>query len=174
MALSQAQSLEQAFEKALQFHYTQKDSAYHYYEIVIALAKQQNDKEAEILGLTYLLNANNNYYDLEGQSQNIRRADSLVKNTPGIDSISMGLYFKDNLFFEKGSYQYKLKNYGLAESNFYDYYEKLKSIPDAELTRVEIDMISALLSYLGLCYRHSGKYEEAEIYFKKDILQIKS
>ncbi len=169
MALSQAQSLEQAFEKALQFHYTQKDSAYHYYEIVIALAKQQNDKEAEILGLTYLLNANNNYYDLEGQSQNIRRADSLVKNTPGIDSISMGLYFKDNLFFEKGSYQYKLKNYGLAESNFYDYYEKLKSIPDAELTRVEIDMISALLSYLGLCYRHSGKYEEAEIYFKKDI-----
>lgn len=169
MGFSYAQDIEAAFGKAMGFHYSNKDSAYFYYEKTIALARERNDIESELLAFSYLLNANSNFYDLDNYGRNIARVDSLVKRTPRIDTLYMGQYFKDNLLFEKGSYYYKLKDYGSAQNYFFEHYKKLSAIPESDLTRAEIDMMSAIFSFLGLTYRHTGKYEQAEFYFKKDI-----
>ncbi|WP_072988301.1 CHAT domain-containing protein [Pseudozobellia thermophila] len=164
-----AQDIGSSFEKAMDYHYSNKDSAYFYYEKTIALARERNDIESELLAFSYLLNANSNFYDLSNYGRNISRADSLVKRTPRIDTLYMGQYFKDNLLFEKGSYYYKLKDYGSAQNYFFEHYKKLSAIPETDLTSAEIDMMSAIFSFLGLTYRHTGKYEQAEFYFKKDI-----
>ncbi len=162
----------EAFDKALNFHYVNRDSAYFYYEKTIAFAKRQDDLESELKGLSYLLNANNNFYDLKNYGHNILRADTLIGRYPQMDTLEMGHYFKDNLLFEKGTYYYKLGDYTTAQNFFSRYYEKLRAIPEKELTSFDIDMMSAIYSYLGLIHRHTGRYEQAEFYYEKDIAWV--
>ena len=167
-----AENIDTVFDKGLMFHYVNKDSTYFYYEKVITLAKKQNDIESLLVALSYLINANNNYYDLENYGRNILRVDSLIQKNPSIDSLPMGRSFKDNLIFDKGSYYYNLKNYSTAQKYFSQYYTKLKAISVNDLAAFDIDMMSAIYSYLGLIHGHTGKYEQAEFYFKKDIAWV--
>lgn len=165
----QADDMQAAFDKGLQYHYTDKDSAYFYYGKALGHAKEVKDIETQVLVLSYLLNANSNFYDLVSYGKNISKAEHLIASTPQLDTVYMGSYFKQNLLFEKGAYHYKLKDYSNAESYFYEYYSLLKGLPVESLTTVEIDMMSAIFSYLGLTHHHMAKYEEAEFYFQKDL-----
>ncbi|MBC6997399.1 CHAT domain-containing protein [Cytophaga sp. FL35] len=169
---SQTVDMQGAFDKGLQYHYTDKDSAYFYYEKALVYAREEKDIEAQVLVFSYLLNANSNFYDLVSYGKNISKAEHLINTTPQLDTVYMGPYFKQNLLFEKGAYHYKLKDYSTAERYFYEYYSLLKNFPVESLTTVEIDMMSAIFSYLGLTHHHMAKYEEAEFYFKKDLQWI--
>ncbi len=168
----QADDMQAAFDKGLQYHYKDKDSAYFYYEKALNHAGEVKDIETQVLVLSYLLNANSNFYDLPSYGKNIGKAEHLINTTPQLDTVYMGSYFKQNLLFEKGAYHYKLKDYSNAESYFYEYYSLLKDLPVESLTTVEIDMMSAIFSYLGLTHHHMAKYEEAEFYFQKDLAWV--
>lgn len=163
--------IEESFNKALDYHYINKDSAYFYYEKVIRLANEQNDIEARLNSLVYLINANGYYYDLKNYDINIQREDSLLQYDKRIDSFTQQSY-KDYLLFDKGNYNYKIKQYSTSKKYFQELYTKISAIPEKKQTIDDIIMLSSINSFLGLIYRHTGKYELATYTFNKDIALV--
>ena len=162
--------IENAYNKALNFHYTNKDSAYFYYEKAIRLAKEQDNLEDELTSLVYLINANNFHYDLENYHKNLQREDSLLAfYKTGIKEPEFIQSYKDYLLFDKGSYSYHIKEYTTSKKHFHELYTKISAIPQEEKTIEDIEMLSSIYSFLGLIYRHTGKYELATYTFNKDI-----
>ncbi|WP_276168487.1 CHAT domain-containing protein [Zobellia alginiliquefaciens] len=162
-------NLDDAFSKALEYHYVNKDSAYVYYEKTITLANEQDNMDYLLGSLSYLINANSNFYDLRQYRRNLQRMENLLVNDARTNGIEISETYKNRLLFDKGNFHYKLKEYSTSKAYFLELYSILKAIPEEQRTALEIDTISAIYSFLGLIYRHTGKYEQAEFYYKQDL-----
>ncbi len=163
-------AIDDAHYKALDYHYTNKDSAYFYYEKAIRLADGQDDLERTLNSLVYLINANSHYYDLKNYRINLQREDSLLLlHGKKVKELSFIGSFKDYLLFDKGNYHYKIKEYATSKKYFQELYAKISAIPEKEKTIEDVEMLSSLYSFLGLIYRHTGKYDLAAYTFNKDI-----
>ena len=161
--------IEKAFNKAISNHYSNKDSAYYYYEKTISLADEQNNLEYLLSSLLYLINVNGYYYDLKNYNVNLQREDSLLRYDKRFDTLTSLQYYKDYLLFDKGNYNYKIKQYSTSKKYFQELYTKINTIPKKNRTKANIAMLSSIHSFLGLIYRHTGKYELATYTFNKDI-----
>ena len=161
-----------AFNKAISYHYTDKDSAYYYYEKTINLADKQNNLEYLLTSFLYLINANGNYYDLKNYQINLQREDSLLLYDKRVDTLASIQYYKDYLLFEKGNYNYKIKQYTTSKKYFQELYTKINTISEKEQTIENIMLLSSIYSFLGLIYRHTDKYELAAYTFNKDITLV--
>jgi len=155
--------------KAISFHYSNKDSAYYYYEKAIKLADKQNDLNYLLSSYVYLINANGHYYDLKNYNKNIKREDDLLQNDKRLDTFASLQYYKDYLIFDKGNYNYKIKQYTTSKKHFKKLLAKINAIPKNKQIASDLAMISSIYSFLGLNYRHTGKYELAENILKKNI-----
>ncbi|WP_339711366.1 CHAT domain-containing protein [uncultured Kriegella sp.] len=167
---SQGQAnIDKAFEQALNFHYVNKDSTYFYYEKTIALATEQGKLDYVLGSLSYLINANSNFYDLRRYRRNLQRMDSLLSYDERVDSLVAVQDFRNRLLFDKGNFHYKLKEYAKAQKFFLILYAQLNLISHESLTALDIDTLSAIYSFLGLIYNHTGRFEQAEFYYKRDL-----
>ncbi|WP_273275197.1 CHAT domain-containing protein [Maribacter polysiphoniae] len=171
-ATAQNTELEQTYNKAFDFHYAHKDSAYHYYNKTIRLADDQNELEYMLSAYIYLMNANGHYYDLKNYRKNLKKEDSLLRYDKRFKTLSNIDYYKDYLLFDKGNYHYKIKDYTTAKGYFQKLFAKLNAIPEAQRNRNDLATLSSLYSFLGAIYKHTGKYELAEYNFKKDIALV--
>ena len=165
-------SVENAYNEAINYHYSNKDSAYFYYKKTIRLADRQNNLEYLMYAYLYLINANGHYYDLKNYHSNLQKEDSLLHYDKRLDTFSSIAYFKDYLLFDKGHYNYKIKQYAVAKNYFQQLSLKLNSIPQKEVTKDQISMLSSINSFLGSIYKHTGKYELATYIFHKNIAFI--
>lgn len=161
--------IEKLFNKALSFHYSNKDSAYYYYEKTIKLANTHNDLTTLLSSYLYLMNANGNNYDLKNYALNIKRNEELLFNDKRLDTFSNLAFYKNYLLFDKGNYNYKLKQYTTSKKYFKELLSIINAIPQKEKTKQDLEMLSSIYSFLGVNYRHTGKYDLAESLFKKDI-----
>lgn len=157
------------FNKALSFHYSNKDSAYYYYEKAIKLAEKQNDLNTLLSSYIYLINANGHYYDLKNYAKNIKKEDSLLQKDKRLDTFAALQYYKDYLIFDKGNYNYKIRQYTTSKKYFKKLLAKINVVPQNKQVASDLAMLSSIYSFLGLNYRHTGKYELAENIFKKNI-----
>ena len=167
-AKAQTAELEQAYNKAFHYHFTNKDSAYFYYEKTIRLAKQQHELEYVLNGYIYLMNANGYYYDLKNYQKNLRLQDSLLKFDKRFEALPSIAYYKDYLLFDKGNYHYKIKDYASSKKYFQELFNKLHAIPEEKKTKNDLATLSSLYSFLGVIYKHTSKYELAEYHLKKN------
>jgi len=161
-------SVESTYNKAINYHYSNKDSAYFYYKKTIHLADRQNNLEYLMYAYLYLINANGHYYDLENYHINLQKEDSLLRHDKRLDTLPSIEYYKDYLLFDKGHYNYKIKQYTIAKNYFQQLSLKLNSIPQKEITKDQISMLSSINSFLGIIYKHTGKYELAEYFLHKN------
>ncbi|MCB0449371.1 MAG: CHAT domain-containing protein [Confluentibacter sp.] len=171
-AKAQSNELQQAYSKAFHYHFTNKDSAYFYYEKTIHLAKQQNELEYVLNGYIYLMNANGYYYDLKNYQKNLRLEDSLLTFDKRFETLPSLAYYKDYLLFDKGNYHYKIKDYATSKKYFQKLFTKLQAIPEHKKTKNDLATLSSLYSFLGVIYKHTGKYELAEYHLKKNSALI--
>ncbi len=161
--------LKKTLNKAFSFHYSNKDSAYFYYEKTIDIADNQNDLSTLLSSYTYLINANGHYYDLKNYNINIKREEKLLYNDKRLDTLYNLEYYKDYLLFDKGNYNYKIKQYSTSKKYFKKLLTKINTIPNDKLNKNYLAIISSIYSFLGLNYLHTGKYELAESIYKKNI-----
>ena len=169
---SQTIELEQAYSKAIEYHFTNKDSTYYYYEKTIRLAAAQNELEYLLNGYIYLMNANGHYYDLKNYQKNLKAEDSLLKFDKRFESLPYIAYYKDYLLFDKGNYYYKIKDYTTSKKYFQELFTKLIVIPENKRTQNDLTTLSSLYGFLGAIYKHTGKYELGEYNFKKNIALV--
>lgn len=166
---AQSTGLEEAYGKAYNYHYTDKDSAYHYYEKTIQLANNENELEYILSAYLYLMNANGHYYDLKNYQKNLKLEDSLLQFDKRFESLPSLNYYKDYLLFDKGNYHYKIKDYATSKKYFQALFTKLNAIPEHKRTQTDLATLSSLYSFLGVIYKHTGKYELAEYNLQKNI-----
>lgn len=164
--------IENAFNKAVKNHYTNKDSAYFYYEKTIRLADKSNDLTYIFNGFLYLINANGYYLDLENYKKNIEREERFILEDKRIANFPEIETYKDYLLFDRGNYHYKLKQYANSKTYFQKLYDKIDAIPVEQRTAMDLAMMSSLYSFLGLIYHHTNKYELASYSFKRDIAHL--
>jgi len=169
MSQNISNDLDAIFNKAIANHYVHKDSAYFYYEKAITLADKNDNLEALLNSLLYLINANGVYYDLENYYKNIIREEKYLTKDKRFDTLKEVNFYKDYLLFDKGNYHYKTKQYAKAKDYFLTLKNKIDALPESEKTESDLAMTSSLFSFLGLIYYHTGKYELAEYTFKKDL-----
>jgi len=169
---NETSDIDNVLQKAQTYHYMNRDSAYHYYEKTIELADQQNNLDYLVGSLSSLINVNEHFYDLGPYGQNLLRMDKFLCLDGRVNDFHMGSYYKDRLLYDKGNYHYKLKEYALAKKYFLELYHKIKAVPENELGRLNINFMYGIDSFLGLIHRHTGKYEQAEFYFNRDIAWV--
>tara|TARA_R110002050_G_scaffold196426_2_gene331363 strand:- start:66777 stop:69623 length:2847 start_codon:yes stop_codon:yes gene_type:complete len=169
---AQGTELEETYGKAYNYHYSNKDSAYYYYKKTIRLANDQNELEYILSGYLYLMNANGHYYDLKNYQKNLNLEDSLLQFDKRFKTLPNLNYYTDYLLFDKGNYHYKIKDYASSKKYFQELFIKMNAIPDNERTSSELATLSSLYSFLGVIYKHTGKYELAEYNYKKNIALV--
>lgn len=162
----------QSFDKALSYHYTNKDSAYYYYEKTIKLADKNNNIEYLLNSYLYLINANGLYYDLENYEINIQREETILKNDKRLDTFKALTFYTDYILFDKGNYNYKIKQYSNSKKYFKTLFNKINTIPLKNKTKEDFAMLSSLHSFLALIYKHTNKYELATNYCENGIVLI--
>lgn len=169
---AQTAELERVYNNAFAHHYINKDSAYYYYEQTIRLADEQNELEYILSAYIYLMNANGHYYDLENYQKNLKKEDSLLHYDPRFKSLANINYYTDYLLFDKGNYHYKIKDYTSSKKYFQELFTKLMAKPEIKRDQNDLATLSSLYSFLGVIYKHTGKYELAEYNLKKDIALV--
>ena len=167
-------SVTEAFYSAQDFHYTEKDSAYFYYEKVITLADDQDDMETMLEGLVYLMNANGYFYDLKNYKKNIEREDKLLRLDKRLDTLSNKNVYDDYLLFDKGNYYYKSQQYSISKKYFQQLQDTINAKPKSTLTIDDVDILTSINSFLGLIYTHTAKYELATYTYTKDIALLQA
>ena len=172
-AQKQNLTIEDNFDKAIHYHYTNKDSAYYYYERTIELADQQNNLDYLLYSFQYLINANGHFYDLKNYQLNLQREDSLLNFDKRLNTYPYLEYYKNYLLFDKGNYNYKVKRYAIARQYFQQLHTILNKSPVQKRTKEDMAMLSSIYSFLGLVYKHTGKNELAIYTFQKDLALLK-
>lgn len=162
-------TVEDFFNKAFDYHYVNKDSAYHYYEKTIQLANQQNNLDYVLYSFQYLINANGQYYDLKNFNINLQRQDSLLSFDKRFSTYPYIEYYKDYLLFEKGNYHFKTKEYSISKHYFNKLQNKIIAKSQNSLSKDDIATLSSIYAFLGSIYKLTSKNELAEFTFQKDI-----
>lgn len=163
---------ENSFNRAQDYHYTNRDSAYHYYEKTISLANAQDDLDYLFMGYSYLINSNGHFYDLANYQRNIERVDSVLKNDHRLDNFEWADYYRNYVLFDKGNYYYKIKDYTNSKKYFLELYTKIRRLPQNQIFAEDIEMLSSINSFLGLINYHTGRYEQAEYTYRRDIEMV--
>ncbi len=161
--------LNEVYNKAIDYHYINKDSAYFYYEEAIRIADKDNNLDFLLSSFQYLLNANGHFYDLDNYNKNLLRQEKLLYGDKRLDTFSYKQYYRDYYLFDKGNYNYKIKQYTKSKFYFQKLKAKISAIPKKEQEVDDIIMLSSIYSYLGLIYKHSAKYELATYTFNNDL-----
>jgi len=162
------------FNKAYQFHYTNKDSAYFYYKKIIDYADKKNDLQTLFSAYTYLINANGYHYDIENHKKTLDLEGKVLKNDKRLDTFKYLQVYKDYFLFDKGNFNYQIKQYKLAKKYFKQLYTKLDSIPTSKMDKHTLTMYESLHAYLAIIYKHTSKFELAEQTLLKELNLIEN
>lgn len=161
--------IEYIFNKAQEFHYINKDSAYAYYEKTISLSDSLNNLDYLFMGHSYMINANGHYYDLPRYKRNIERLDSVLIYDQRVDHFEWADYYRNYILFDKGNYYYKTKEYTTSKKYFLELYDKIETLTRDGILLDDVAMLASINSFLGLINYHTGKYEQAEYIYRRDI-----
>ena len=162
LTLSKIDSLN---EKAEQFYYYEKDSAYFYFDQIKEIAKTINSDSILIESLFNSTGVSSYHYDLSRMSANLSQLDSLISGTTILNTDNSNI-----LLYYQGDYHLKLLEYSKSREAF----EKIIKNNNSLTTKSETvtSLASAAYSFLGKLYMIEGKYDDAKSLYRKNIRDI--
>ncbi len=160
-------TLSQLSDKAEGFVFTNKDSAYYYFDRAITLSKKQDRKDITLSLYDYLVYTTTYYFDWSEYSKQLKLFETEVSNASS--SMSDLEYYQNSVILFYGNYYFDLKQYGKAKLYFEKIFKQLSSIPEDDLSDDQISAFLSSLDFLGLINKNKGQYERAKIFFEKQI-----
>ncbi|MFH4968070.1 CHAT domain-containing protein [Gaetbulibacter sp. M240] len=147
--------------------YTQKDSAYYFFDKALYLADQLKDYETQLQLLSYKVFTSGYHYDMTVYRNSL---DEILKIMQ-VDSLSskvkdLNLY-KQQLLLDTGNYYYKLKDYSRAKPYFIEAYSELSKIPKDNRSMNDQESLLSVYNFLASIYKNTGKYDLAELYYNR-------
>jgi CHAT domain-containing protein len=157
------------FQKALSYHYTNKDSAYHYYKKSIKKSQAEKEFGTTLNAYIYLLHVNMNFYDLFETKKNLEKIELFFK-TNDLDSIPNITFYKDYFELDKAVYYYNIKNYPKAKKIFKKLHNRLQK--KNEITKKDISLLTSTYSYIATLNTITRKFDLANNIYKENIYFI--
>ncbi len=155
------------FYQGYNYIYSQKDSAYYYFDEALALAKGTNDYETQFQILSYKIYTNGYHYDMAEYLKNLKRVEQLL----AMDSISQKVAnvkdYRQQFLFDSGNYYYKLKEYAKAKPYFIKISNRLSGKDAKTLSAEEINTLSSTYNFLASIYKNTDKFDLAELYYNE-------
>ena len=163
------------YVKAYQNVYSNKDSAYYYFNKINIEAIKENDFEALITSLNALNKSAAHFYDLEKMKFNFIQLDSIVlKNEKKLQETGNALFYKNYINEDKGIYYYILNDYKRSRDAFFKIINTTEALKETELNPYYIDMLTSAYSFVAKMYFNDGKYDLAKEYYSKNIHLLKT
>ncbi|MRX62542.1 CHAT domain-containing protein [Maribacter luteus] len=159
-------------KKATTFFYTQKDSAYVYFNKVYDIAKKNNDSKNLIQTLFSLTGVANYHRDMKTMGANLEKLDSLLvtekkghTNFSSTDDYNIYLYFR-------GAYHFQLSEDSDARKAFEEIILNVNNTADSLQSKTLQSLTSVAHSFLGKIYLSERKFELAKQLYNKNIREI--
>lgn len=168
------EEIEILFNTAYKHIYVNKDSAYFYLNKIEVKATHKKDWSNV---LDALINSNRNasyYFDLQIITANLKKIDQLVIDQPNIwKNIDDSLFYQKSIYFDKGSYYYKIGDFEKAKTFFQKIKKSYNNTEYENLTNEHFYLLSVSFSFLAKIYELQGKYNLAKDYYLENIRLIK-
>ena len=162
-------------EKAIEYFYSNQDSAYYYFEKLNKIVTDQNDWEKNIDYLSAWNKSARYFYDLEKIKTNLTLLDSIFNtHQKKLDTLSNYLYYKNSVLYDKGNYYFELSDFKKSRNAFQEIINTTEELPDSLLTDENIDLLSVSYRYIAKMNSDEGKYDLAKEFYHKDIRFISS
>ncbi|WP_273274330.1 CHAT domain-containing protein [Maribacter polysiphoniae] len=159
-------------KKATTFFYTQKDSAYVYFNKVYDIAKKNNDSKNLIQTLFSLTGVANYHRDMKTMGANLEKLDSLLvtekkghTNFSSTDDYNIFLYFR-------GAYHFQLSEDSDARKAFEEIILNVNNTADSLQSKTLQSLTSVAHSFLGKIYLSERKFDLAKQLYNKNIREI--
>jgi len=161
------EEITEAFNKAYAYLYTKKDSCYYFFDEALRISEEIDDFETQLQILSYKIYTNGYHYDMLRYRENLKKfeiilsLDKTKENVPQLDA------YQTQHYFDQGNYYYKLKQYNNARPYFLKLYNLLRN--KEKLSSEDAQTLSSVYNFLASIYKNTGKYELAEIFYKKAL-----
>lgn len=160
-------------QKAYQYAYTNKDSAYFYLDKAFLIANKNKDWESILTILSASNRSASYFYDLERMNNTLIQSDSVFKNYKAeINTSKNKLLITNYLCFDKGIYYNELGDYKKARKNFQNIIKNVERLPDSSLNSYHIELLLTSYQYAANMYSFENKLDLAKQYFFKIIQYI--
>ncbi|MBU2939427.1 CHAT domain-containing protein [Lacinutrix sp. C3R15] len=158
------------YAKAYNYVYSNKDSAYHYFNKINIEAIKQNDFEALVTSLNAYNKSAAHFNDLEIMKANFKKLDSIVlKNKTKLQETGNALFYSNSINLDKGIYYFTLNDYNSSRVAFENIIHTTKALHDEDLNTYHIDLLTSAYSFVAKTYVNDGKYDLAKDYYKESI-----
>ncbi|MCV6630849.1 MAG: CHAT domain-containing protein [Flavobacteriaceae bacterium] len=156
-------------QHAYQHLYSQKDSAYYYFDKIHQLAKKEKDVVTQIKTLIRLNRVSVYFYDLQKTKTNLRQLDIIFDHLkPNEISQKQHRFFTRSILHNKGMYYFQIDDYKTSRT----YFDRLIDILNKNKTSLspeDKDLLSTAYSHTAKMYSHEGKYNLARSFYRKNI-----
>lgn len=170
LCFAQQKSIDYYFDKAYEHYYSNKDSAYHYFNKVKTIAKKENNVPYLIDVLISENWSANYHYDLGIINNNLHQLDStILANKKTIDSLPEKNYYYTTLNYSKGLYDYELKNYDSALKQFINLVLKIEEDTNNFLNPTVLSLYVGANNFIGKIYNDENKFKLAKSYYNKNL-----
>ncbi len=164
-----SEEITQLFYRGYEQIYINKDSALDNFNKALKLAASEKDYTTQLEILDYNLFVCGYYYDMLNYRNNLEKVEHIL----AIDSLSSKIqninYHKNQFQLNTGNYYYKLGDYSQAKTYFIEIYQQLSEREEKNLSEDEINTLLSIYNFLASIYKNTGKYDLAEVYYKKTI-----
>ncbi|WP_394750107.1 CHAT domain-containing protein [Spongiimicrobium salis] len=157
-------------EKAYQHLYTQKDSAYYYFEEIIALSTEEKDWKNAIESLIGISRVAGYAYDLEKLGHTLNTLDSLCLSQEGyLETLPEKELYSNSILNDQGVYYFNLDDFKASRAAFSKILSATEHITDSLYYKEQVDLRSVAFSFMAKMYNNEGKYDQAKLFYLKSI-----
>lgn len=153
------------------FYYTQKDSAYVYFNQVYELSKNNPNKKIVIQTLFNFTGVSSYHHDLKKMGESLKGLEKLIGS---YDDHNVPTSNEDVnvLEYYKGMYLFLLANHSESSITFKKIINNIQNVSDSLKTNTLKSLMSGCYSFLGKTYLKQGQYNLAKELYQKNIRTI--
>lgn len=169
--LKTEEELAKFFEKGASYIYTNKDSAYHFFDKVVKICNKNNLHFYKANVYAYQIRTSGYHFDLKMMKNSLDSLQNvLIQKKQLLEEESKETYQEINTYFKLNQldYYYKAGNYFKAKKHLKEVYNPLKNLPEEQLTTEQIETLNSIYSYLTNIYTEENKFSLAENYCNKN------
>ncbi|WP_452226799.1 CHAT domain-containing protein [Lacinutrix cladophorae] len=158
------------YTKAYTYVYSNKDSAYYYFNKINAEAFKQNDFETLINSINAYNKSAAHFHDLEKMKVNFKQLDSIVlKNKDKLIETGNDLFYINSINFDKAIYYYTLNDYEKSIKLFETIINTIERLEANKVNTNDLNLLTSAYSFIAKMYFNDGKYDLAKEYYTKNI-----
>lgn len=158
------------YTKAYTYVYSNKDSAYYYFNKINAQALKQNDFETLINSINAYNKSAAHFHDLERMKVNFKQLDSIVlKNKDKLIETDNDLFYINSINFDKAIYYYTLNDYEKSIKLFETIINTIERLEENKVNTNDLNLLTSAYSFIAKMYFKDGKYDLAKEYYTKNI-----